>query len=104
MSVDRSPSTHRLSRLAGPTALAVSLVLLVHTMSVNASRPANVKADPTPVAVVCMSRAMGLEFPDGQARDQPPSNASAPTHPPCSRLPPTAAVLFQASAPPRSRS
>ncbi|MDG2021832.1 MAG: hypothetical protein P8J59_07770 [Phycisphaerales bacterium] len=52
MSVDRSPSTHRLSRLAGPTALAVSLVLLVHTMSVNASRPANVKADPTPVAVV----------------------------------------------------
>jgi Skp family chaperone for outer membrane proteins len=58
MSVDRSPSTHRLSRLAGPTALAVSLVLLVHTMSVNASRPANVKADPTPVAVVEVARVL----------------------------------------------
>ena len=58
MSVDRSPSTHRFSRLAGPTALAVSLVLLVHTMSVNASRPAVVKADPTPVAVVEVARVL----------------------------------------------
>lgn len=58
MSVDRSPSTHRFSRMAGPTALAVSLVLLVHTMSVNASRPAAVKADPTPVAVVEVARVL----------------------------------------------
>lgn len=58
MSVDRSPSTHRLSRLAAPTALAVSLVLLVHTMSVNASRPTTVQADPTSVAVVEVSRVL----------------------------------------------
>jgi Skp family chaperone for outer membrane proteins len=58
MSVDRSPSTHRLSRLAAPIALAVSLVLLVHTMSVNASRPTTVQADPTSVAVVEVSRVL----------------------------------------------
>lgn len=58
MSVDRSPSTHRFSRVAGPTALAVSLVLLVHTMSVNASRPTTVQADPTPVAVVEVARVL----------------------------------------------
>ena len=58
MPVDRLTSTNRLARLFGPTALVASLVVLLHTMSVNASRPAVVKADPTPVAVVNVARVL----------------------------------------------
>ena len=58
MPVDRLTSTNRLARLFGPTALVASLVVLLHTMSVNASRPAAVKADPTPVAVVNVARVL----------------------------------------------
>lgn len=52
----RRPRT--LHRLAGPFALAITAAVLLHTLSVDASRPVRIVAEPTPVATVDVSRVL----------------------------------------------
>ena len=48
--------SHRLHRFAAPAAIAMALVLFALSIAVDASRPIRIVADPTPVAVVNVSR------------------------------------------------
>lgn len=50
----RRPRTPR--RLAGPITLAIAAAVLLHTLTVDASRPMRIVAEPTPVATVDVSR------------------------------------------------
>jgi Skp family chaperone for outer membrane proteins len=51
-----TPQSLRHHRLAAPAIIALALVLLAFSIAVDASRPIRIVADPTPVAVVNVSR------------------------------------------------